>query len=445
MSALLTLAGVLLFVVGLLFSIWWHELGHYLAAKKFGMRVSQFMVGFGPTLWSRQRGETEHGIKWIPLGGYIRIIGMVPPARPGEPTRTGRIASLIREVREQSAAEVRPEDAQRVFYAKPWWQRAITMIAGPIQNAILALVIFTIVLTGFGVATPSLTVQTVSECVLPATSNVRDCQTPVDDTGAACTAGTDGCALPPASPAAEAGFEAGDEIVEVDGEPAGTWASVRATIRDSAHREMVFTVRRGGSEVDLRVTPMANTVPSDTDPSKTVTVGYLGLAPTTPMTPVGISEVPGYIGNVVSLTVERLVQIPERVPQLVRATFAGEQRDPEGPVGIVGVGRLSGEILALPQPAAERIAYFLTLLASLNLVLFLFNLIPLYPLDGGHIAGAVYEGVRNVIYRIRGKPVPGAVDIARMMPLAYVVAGVFLLFSGLLVIADVVNPITIAE
>lgn len=442
---MLTFFGILLFIVGLLFSIWWHELGHFLAAKRFGMRVSQFMVGFGPTMWSRRIGETEHGIKWIPLGGYIRIIGMIPPGPPDPPKPAGRTASLIREVREQSASELHPGDESRVFFAKPWWQRAITMIAGPLQNAVLAVILFTIVLTGFGIATPSLTVHAISECVLPATTNVTDCTTPVDETGAACLEGSSGCALPPASPAAQAGFQVGDEIVAIDGNQASGWPAVRSTIRDSANQELTVTVRRDGREVDLQVTPMANEVASDTDPDEIVTVGYLGLAPTTPLTPVGFDEVPGYLGNVVSLTVQRLIELPERVPQLIRATFGGEERDPNGPVGIVGVGRLSGEILALPQPAEERIAYFLSLLASLNLVLFLFNLVPLYPLDGGHILGALYEGVRNAVYRIRGRPIPGAVDIARLMPLAYVVAGVFILFSGLLVIADVVNPITIAQ
>ncbi|WP_106850702.1 RIP metalloprotease [Blastococcus sp. Marseille-P5729] len=442
---MLTAIGILLFVVGLLFSIWWHELGHFLAAKRFGMRVSQFMVGFGPTMWSRQVGETEHGIKWIPLGGYIRIIGMIPPPPPDRPQGKGPFAGLIREVREQSAAELQPGDENRTFFSKPWWQRAITMIAGPIQNLILAFVLFAIILTTFGVHTPSLTVQTVSECVLPSTTNAKDCTKPVDEDGRLCENGTDGCALPPASPAAEAGFRAGDTITEMNGQAVASWDAVRAEIRRSPEKSMTFTVERQGDSIELSVTPMRNTVRSDDDPDRTVEVGYLGLAPTTPMTTMPITEVPSYVGNFIVLATERIIQLPERVPQLVRATFAGAQRDPEGPVGIVGVGRLSGEIFALPQPAQERIAYLLSLLASLNMVLFLFNLVPIYPLDGGHIAGAFYEGLRNAIYRIRGKTPPGPIDIAKVMPVAYVVAGIFVLFSGLLLVADVINPITLNQ
>ncbi|WP_153505193.1 M50 family metallopeptidase [Cumulibacter manganitolerans] len=442
---MMTALGILLFVVGLLFSIWWHELGHFVAARRFGMRVSQFMVGFGPTMWSRKRGETEHGIKWIPLGGYIRIIGMIPPPRPDRPQDTGPFARLIREVRAQSASELEPGDENRTFFGKPWWQRAITMIAGPIQNLILAFILFAIVLTTIGVHTPSLTVQEVSECVLPSTTDAKDCTTPVDAQGKVCAGDATGCALPPASPAAEAGFRAGDTITAMNGRPVADWTSVRSAIRKSPEQPIAFTVRRGGEDVTLTVTPMRNTVTSDTDPKKYVEVGYLGLAPTTPMTTMSIAEVPGYVGSFIGLAVERIVELPQRVPQLVRATFAGEQRDPDGPVGIVGVGRLSGEIFALPQPVNERVAYLLSLLASLNMMLFLFNLVPLYPLDGGHIAGALWEGLRNAVYRVRGKLPPGPIDIAKVMPVAYVVAGVFVLFSGLLLVADVINPITLNQ
>ena len=442
---MMTVIGILLFVVGLLFSIWWHELGHFVAARRFGMRVSQFMVGFGPTMWSRKKGETEHGIKWIPLGGYIRIIGMIPPPRPDKPQGKGPFAGLIREVREQSASELQPGDENRTFFSKPWWQRAITMIAGPIQNLILAFVLFAIVLTTIGVHQPSLTVQSVSECVLPSTTDAKGCSKPVDDKGKVCVDGATGCALPPASPAAEAGFRAGDTITEMNGKKVASWDSVRAEIRRSPDTPLTFTVDRGGQDVELTVTPMRNTVVSDDDPKKYVEVGYLGLAPTTPMTTMSITEVPSYVGSFIGLAVERIIELPQRVPQLFRATFGGEKRDPNGPVGIVGVGRLSGEIFALPQPAAERVAYLLSLLASLNMMLFLFNLVPLYPLDGGHIAGALYEGLRNAVYRVRRKIPPGPIDIAKVMPVAYVVAGVFVLFSALLLVADVINPITLNQ
>jgi membrane-associated protease RseP (regulator of RpoE activity) len=301
------------------------------------------------------------------------------------------------------------------------------------------------VLTTFGVHTPSLTVQTVSECVLPSTTDATDCTRPVDAQGKICQDGADGCALPPASPAAEAGFRAGDTITEMNGEPVASWDVVRQEIRRSPETAMSFTVDRAGQSLELEVTPMRNTVVADDDPDQVVEVGYLGLAPTTPMTTMHVGEVPAYVGSFIVLATERIIELPQRVPQLVRATFGGEDRDPNGPVGIVGVGRLSGEIFALPQPAEERIAYLLSLLASLNMMLFLFNLVPIYPLDGGHIAGALYEGLRNAVYRARGRIPPGPIDIAKVMPVAYVVAGVFVLFSALLLVADVINPITLNQ
>jgi Zn-dependent protease len=142
--------------------------------------------------------------------------------------------------------------------------------------------------------------------------------------------------------------------------------------------------------------------------------------------------------------VERLVQIPQRMPQLFRAAFLGEERDKNGPIGVVGVGRISGEAFALPQlTGLEKLSFFLGLLASINMVLFLFNLLPIYPLDGGHVAGALYEKARSTVARLRGRPDPGPFDIARLMPVAYVVAGVFLVMSALLFVADIVNPITL--
>ena len=143
-------------------------------------------------------------------------------------------------------------------------------------------------------------------------------------------------------------------------------------------------------------------------------------------------------------SVDKLVEIPERVPQLFRATFMGEQRDPQGPIGVVGVSRISGEVFALDDfTTTEKISTFFSLLAGMNLVLFLFNLVPIYPLDGGHVAGALYEKARATVARQRGRPDPGPFDIARLMPVAYLVAGLFLALSALLFVADIVNPITL--
>ncbi len=448
----MTVLGILLFVVGLAFSIWFHELGHFIWARRFGMRVTQFMVGFGPTLWSKRLGETEHGIKAVPLGGYIRIVGMMPPGEEDlTGKKVGRLRQLVEEVRGASLLDIRPEDGDRVFYRKPWWQRVIVMSAGPAHNLVMAFVLFTIILVGFGIpGPPTTTVDTISECVLPVTASQQaDCGTTVNPEGQLCEAGPD-CALPISSPAREAGFRPGDRIVAIDGQPRESWDAVRNVIRDNPGTALTVTVFRDGAEVDLTVTPLPNQVYADDtgESPETVTVGFLGLGPTQPYVSQPITSVPGQMGSFIAEAAVRLAGIPERVPQLFRAAFLGEERDVQGPIGVVGVGRISGETFGLPSseaPVKVKILFFLGLLASLNMVLFLFNLVPLYPLDGGHVAGALWEKGRSVVARLRKKPDPGPFDTARLMPVAYVVASLFIVLSGLLLVADIVNPITLEQ
>jgi membrane-associated protease RseP (regulator of RpoE activity) len=450
LSILLTVVGIVAFAIGLLFSIAFHEGGHFFWARRFGMRVPQFMVGFGPTIWSRRRGETEYGVKAVPLGGYIRIVGMIPPAEEGESKRATRMRTFIAEVRGAALDDVLPTDGDRVFYAKPWWQRVVVMFAGPFHNLVLAVVFFALTLSAIGTTVISTKVQTVPACVLPAgASSSAGCGTPVDAKGQVCTEGSPGCALPQESPAARAGIRPGDTIVAIGGKavaPTGlqSWTTVQNAIRDNPGRQLQLTLERDGRRRVVTVTPIANTVYADAAGTSTTTAGYLGISPSEAFTRQPLSALPGYFGSVVTQSLAKLGQIPERIPQLFRAAFLGEKRDVNGPIGVVGVGRISGQVFAEKQVSGvEKISFLLSLLASVNLVLFLFNLLPIYPLDGGHIAGALYERVRAAVARRRGRPDPGPFDIARLMPVAYVVAGVFLVFSVVLVIADVVNPITL--
>jgi membrane-associated protease RseP (regulator of RpoE activity) len=399
------------------------------------MRVPQFFVGFGPTVFSRRFGETEFGIKGVPLGGYIRIVGMIPPAEEGESRRATRMRSFIAEVRGQALNDVLPTDGDRVFYKKPWWQRVIVMFAGPFHNLVLAVVFFSVVLVGLGTSVITTQIDSVPACVLPA--------------GSAAAGDANACDGQPQSPAAEAGLRPGDTIVAIEGtqlDPTAydSWSVVQDAIRSHPGEPVALTIERDGDRQDLTVTPIANTVYTDATGEETTTAGYVGIAPAAGFARQSISAVPGYFGMVVSQSVQKLVQIPQRVPQLFQAAFLGADRDPNGPIGVVGVGRLSGEYFALTQVSAlQKLSIFLSLLASVNMVLFLFNLLPIYPLDGGHVAGALYEKARSVVARWRGRPDPGPFDIARLMPVAYAVAGVFLVLSGLLFVADIVNPITL--
>ncbi|MGY1746600.1 M50 family metallopeptidase [Blastococcus sp. SYSU D00695] len=459
---LLTVLGIVAFALGLLFSIGFHEFGHFFWARKFGMRVPQFFVGFGPTVFSRTRGETEYGVKAIPMGGFIRIVGMIPPAEEGESKRATRMRSFIAEVRGQALNDIRPGDEGRVFYAKPWWQRVVVMSAGPLHNLVLAVVFFTVTLTAIGISVLPTQLESVPACVVPANAQSIDraaadgsdvCEIPIvtrgADAGQVCELGTPDCAVPQPSPAARAGLRPGDTIVAIDGrgidpDAYDSWSTVQDAIRSSPGRELTLTIERDGDRRDVAVTPIENTVVAE-DGEGTTTAGYLGISPArNGFARQSLEDVPGYFGMIVSNSVEKLAEIPERVPQLFRAAFLGEERDANGPIGVVGVGRISGEVFAFDDfSAAQKLSFFLSLLASVNLVLFLFNLLPMYPLDGGHVAGALYEKARSTVARWRGRPDPGPFDIARLMPVAYAVAGVFIALSGLLLVADIVNPITL--
>ena len=421
------------------------------------MRVPQFMVGFGPTVWSRRRGETEYGIKAVPLGGYIRIVGMIPPAEEGESKRATRMRKFIAEVRGQALNDVRPDDGDRVFYAKPWWQRVIVMFAGPFHNLVLAVLFFALTLSAVGTSVLTTTLASVPACVLPAgaatQADANACNEPIvtsgADLGQKCALGTANCALPAQSPAAAAGLKPGDTIVAIGGSPLDTkaydsWTTVQQAIRTSPGKPVALTIERNGARMDVAVTPIENTVYLEAGSSQTTTAGYLGVSPNPGFARQSLTALPGYFGMVIDQSVQKLVQIPQRIPQVFSAAFMGAQRDPNGPVGVVGVGRISGEVFASQNfSGIQKISIFLSLLASINLVLFLFNLLPIYPLDGGHVAGALYEKARATVARLRGRPDPGPFDIARLMPVAYAVAGVFLVLSALLVVADIVNPITI--
>ncbi|WP_279385453.1 M50 family metallopeptidase [Klenkia marina] len=446
----------------MLFSIGFHEFGHFYWARKFGMRVPQFMVGFGPTLYSRRRGETEYGVKWIPLGGYIRIVGMIPPAEEGESKRATRMRSFIAEVRGAALNDVLPSDGDRVFYKKPWWQRVVVMSAGPLHNLLLAVVLFTITLTTIGTQVLTTTLASVPACVVPSNAatltedytDAERCSTPLvtsgPDAGELCEAGSADCAVPAESPAAKAGLEPGDTITAIDGRPLDptawdSWTQVQTAVRAAPDQQLTLTVERDGQSRQVEITPIANTV-ADLDGEGTLTAGYVGVSPAPTLARQSITEVPGYFGNIVANSVDRLLEIPERIPALFGAAFLGDQRDPNGPIGIVGVGRISGEVFAFDDlTGLQKLSFFLGLLASVNLVLFLFNLLPIYPLDGGHVAGALYEKARSTVARWRGKADPGPFDIARLMPVAYVVAGLFITLSALLLVADVVNPITLRQ
>jgi membrane-associated protease RseP (regulator of RpoE activity) len=434
--------GILIFLVGIGVSIGLHEIGHLVPAKKFGVKVTQYMVGFGPTLWSKHTRETEYGIKAIPVGGYIRMIGMYPPAKGADPTMlrassTGRFSTLVDEARQQSLEEVRPEDADRVFYKLPVHRRIIVMLGGPTMNLVLAFALFTVVLSVLGTPTITNTVGRVVECV----------PTVASPSGAANADGT--CTPSTRTPAVLGGVRADDTIVSFAGVPVSSWEEAQAAIKGAAPGETEVVVVRGGEQVVLSV-PLETIAYPVLDQQTGEPTGaveqrnFLGVAPRYEMVTQPVTAVPGFVWDTSVRAVSTIVTLPVRMVDLVRQTFTEEPRDRDGIVGPVGIGRLSGEVVAEDGlPMKEKAALLVGFLAGLNLFLFLFNLIPLLPLDGGHVAGAIWESIKRGWARLRHRPDPGPVDIAKALPVTYVVSIGLVAMGALVLVADLIKPISL--
>jgi len=438
---MLYLIGVLIVVLGVGASIALHEIGHLVPAKRFGVRVPQYMVGFGPKVWSTKRGETEYGIKAIPLGGYIRMIGMFPP-RPGEGERvssTGRFTQLRDEARGQSMEEIRPGDEDRVFYKLSTPKKITVMLGGPLMNLLIAAIVLTGLATLHGVSVTSAKLSSVSQCV--------------DTTQAAQSSKTECTAEMPIAPANAAGLKPGDTVVSMNGVALQTWDDARALIRGSADKPLTMVVERDGQRRTVTATPMATTLPvydkygipkTNTDGTyKTETAGFLGAAGTPVLVKQPVSAVPGIIGEQISQTAGVILNIPQKMVGVAKAAFGEGERDINGPISVVGVGRVAGEVASADDfgSTSDKVITLVALLGSLNLALFVFNLIPLLPLDGGHVAGALWEGLKRRAFKLAGKADPGPVDVTKALPLAYAVASLLIVMSVLLLYADIVNPV----
>jgi membrane-associated protease RseP (regulator of RpoE activity) len=400
----LTAVGVVLFVSLLLFSVAVHEFGHLLTAKHYGMKATEYFVGFGPKLWSFRRGETEYGLKAIPAGGYVRIIGMA------------------------DSEVIAPEDQARAFHRFSAPKRLVVLVAGSVSHMFLAFAFFFIAVVGFGTSQVTTTIATVAPCVPVATAD--------------CTA-TD-----PASPAAAAGLKSGDTVLAVGDTPIKKWDDATALIRAHGAGPLPITVRRDGQTLTVTPTLVTRDRPDPDHPDHTLPgVGVLGVNADSHLVHAGALDGAKQSGvlfrKVFTGSFHALFTIPGKVPNLVDSLHGGT-RDRQGLVGVVGAARISGETLNTHQVSlAERIGAIFTILGGLNIFIGIFNVLPLPPLDGGHMAVVSYETLRRRRAQRAGRPDPGRIPTAKLLPATYV----FLVLAGcltvLLIAADIVNPVTL--
>jgi membrane-associated protease RseP (regulator of RpoE activity) len=396
--------GFVAFVVALLVSVMLHEAGHFLTARRFGMKATHFFVGFGPTLFSRRRGETEYGVKAVPAGGFVKIVGMTP------------------------LEEVAPEDEPRAFYKQSAGKKAIVLAAGSTVHFLLAIaLIFGSALAIGRAVEKSPGLESISSCV-PVTAE-QSC----DEPGV----------LP--SPAEQAGLQSGDVVVAVDGEPVDGLLPFVTAVREAPERPVVLTVERDGGRKDITVTPVAVERTSLDEEERLETVGAIGVQlkirqGTESLGPVAAVD---HSVETMGLVVERIATVfTEKLGTI--ADVYGPERDPEGFIGVVGAGRISGEVLASEETMSFKILGFLGLIAGLNFFVGVFNLLPLLPLDGGHLAVLGYETARHKVRRLFGyRGEIQRVDFTKLLPLTYAVVLLFAGFTLFLLGADIVNPITL--
>ena len=393
--------GIILFALGIGITVALHEAGHMFTARAFGMRVRRYFIGFGPRVASFTRGHTEYGLAAFPVGGFCDIAGMT--------------------AQDEFLTE---EEEPYAMYKKPAWQRIIVLVGGITVNLLLGFIILLMIAMTTGLPNPDADVRPrVGEVSCAVNQNADGELEPCQGLG----------------PAGEAGVEPGDIVVALNGENMDSFAQLRDTVMNYPGDTVTLTVERDGAPRDFDIT--LATVTRLNAEGQLVEVGAIGM--TNQIIDImetysfvdAIPATARYSGYALKATVQGIAQFPAKIPGVVASIF-GQERDVNGPMSVVGASRVGGELV-------ERSLWssFFMMLATLNFFLALFNLIPLPPFDGGHIAVIFYEKIRDALRRLMGKEAKGPADYTKLMPVTYVLAFVLMAVGALIMIADVVNPI----
>ena len=375
--------GILAFVVALLLSVMIHEFGHFITAKRFGMKVSEFFLGFGTRIWSTKRGETEFGLKAIPAGGYCKIEGMAP-------------------------GDVMPEgEESRAFYRAKSSRKLIVLGAGSFLHFVLGYLLLFVLFAGVG-----------TNQLLPIINEVVK-----------------------GSAAQSAGILAGDEVLAVNGKQVKDWYNDVQVIRNSMGSPLTLLIKRGNEQITISASAKLETI----DGNKRYVLGIInkvGIKRATPTTALKNSGI--VTKDFLVQSVKSLINLPSKIPALWGQTVGGQTRDPNGLVGVVGVARVSGQAVGSDSlSTTERLSTFILIIASLNIFVGLFNLLPILPLDGGHMAVAIADEIRAFFARLRGRPRPAAIDVTLLTPVTMVVFVILAALTVLLLVADIVNPVVL--
>jgi membrane-associated protease RseP (regulator of RpoE activity) len=391
--------GAAIFLVALVISVGLHEVGHLVTAKWFGMKATRYFVGMGPTIWSTKPGETEYGVKAFPVGGFVKIIGMT------------------------SMDEVDPEDEPRTFRRAPALQRVIVLAAGSFMHFLLATVLLFGLALFIGIANDNTTqIGSVSAC-LPASAKAAN-------SGAACTA-TDA-----KSPAAIAGLRAGDKVTSFDGHPVSTYVQLAKDIGQVKPGTTVpLTVQRDGRSVTLSA--KIASVPGRSG-------GFLGITGASVLqtaSPLGALKFTGAgWSQTVTGDVGAIAAVPSEIPKLFNKQAASSG---SGVTSVVGIAEVTGQVVAQPVGWKPKVDFVVQIVAMVNIFVGLFNLLPVLPMDGGHILAVFLERIRAAIARKRRRPDPGLFDLQKLIPVSFSIFAVFVLFSVAVLISNVVNPVNI--